>query len=57
LRNEKKSVKKKLEQLTNKEASINKETLNEPMELEKSLDIKIQVMEKETNTDLVNITT
>jgi hypothetical protein len=32
--------------LTNKEALISKETMTKPMELEKSLDIKIQVVDK-----------
>jgi hypothetical protein len=47
----------KLEQLTNNEALISKETMIDPIELEKSLDVKIQVMEKGTNIDPINITT
>jgi DNA repair exonuclease SbcCD ATPase subunit len=57
LKNDKKSLQNKLEQLTKKEALINKETMTEPMELEKSPDVKIQVVEKGTNTDPINITT
>jgi hypothetical protein len=57
LKNDKKLLQNKLEQLTRKEASINKETMIKPMELEKSSDVKIQVVEKGTNTDPINITT
>jgi hypothetical protein len=46
LKNDKKLLQNKLEQLTKKEASINKVTMIKLVELEKSPDIKIQVMEK-----------
>jgi hypothetical protein len=31
--------------------------MTEPMELEKSLDVKIPILDKGINTDLVNLTT
>ena len=52
-----KSLQNELEKTTKKEASINKETMTEPMELEKSSDLKIQVIEKGINTYPINITT
>ena len=48
---------KKLEKLTKKEALINKETMNGPMELYQLLNIKTQSMNKGTNTNLANTTT
>jgi hypothetical protein len=42
---------------TREEVSINKETMIESMELEKSSDVKIQVVEKGINTYPINITT
>jgi hypothetical protein len=55
--NDKKLLHNKLEQLTKKEELIKKETMTQPMELKKSPDIKIQFVEKGTNTNPINITT
>lgn len=46
LKKDKKSLHGKSEQLTNKEALINKDTMTDPIELDKYLAVKIQVMEK-----------
>jgi len=46
-----------LQQLTSKEALINKGTKANLIELEKSLDVKTQVVEKGTNTDPIDIIT
>jgi hypothetical protein len=43
--------------LTNKEALISKETMTNPIELDKSFNVKIKVVEKGTNTDPIDITT
>ena len=51
LNNDKNSLQERLEKFTNKEALTN------PIELEKSLDVKIQIVEKGTNTNPINITT
>jgi predicted nuclease with TOPRIM domain len=56
LKNDKNSLQGKLEQLTNKEALINKETMTNLIELEKSFGVKIEVMEKQTNIDPIDIT-
>jgi predicted RNase H-like nuclease (RuvC/YqgF family) len=46
MKNEKRSYKEKLEQLTSEEAMIDKETMTEPVEIEKLLVKKIQISEK-----------
>jgi hypothetical protein len=53
LKNEKRSHKEKLEQLTSKEAMTDKETMTEPVEIEKLPVKKIQTSEKGTKIDLV----
>jgi hypothetical protein len=53
LKNEKRSHKEKLEQLTSKEAMTNKETMTEPVEIEMLPVKKIQTSEKGTKIDLV----
>jgi hypothetical protein len=57
LKSDKKSLQNKLEQLINKESLVDKETMTEPMELEKSSDVKIPIVDKGINTDPVNLTT
>jgi chromosome segregation ATPase len=57
LKSDKKSLQNKLEQLINKESLVDKETMTEPMELEKSLNIKIPIMDKGINSDPINLTT
>jgi hypothetical protein len=57
LKSDKKSLKNKLEQLINKESLVDKDTIIEPMELEKSSDVKISIVDKGINTYLVNLTT
>jgi hypothetical protein len=53
LKNEKRSHKEKLEQLTSKEAMTDKETMTEPVEIEKLPVKEIQTLEKGTKIDLV----
>ena len=55
LKSEKKSQQDMLEQLTNKESTINKETMTNPIEIEKLSHAKIQTFEKGTNTDPIDI--
>jgi hypothetical protein len=57
LKSDKKSLQNKLDQLINKESLVDKETMIEPMELEKSSDVNIPIMDKGINTDPVNLTT
>lgn len=56
-KNDKKSLQNKLEWLTMKETSINRETMIETMELEKSSEVKFLLIEKWTNVDPLKITT
>jgi hypothetical protein len=56
LKNGKKLQQETLKQLTSKESLIDKETIIGPIEIEKSLDVKIQTMEKGTNTNPIDIT-
>jgi len=46
-----------LKQLTNKKSLIDKEKMIYPIEIKKSLAVKIQVVEKGTNTSLVEVKT
>jgi hypothetical protein len=50
-------VQDKLEKLINKELLVDKETMTEPMELHKSSNGKSMMVDKEINTELVNLTT
>jgi seryl-tRNA synthetase len=56
LKSDKKSLQNKLEQLINKESLVDKETMTEPMELKKSSNVKIPILDKVINTDPVNLT-
>ena len=49
-------VQDKLEQLINKESLVDKETITEPMELHKSSNGKILMVDKAINTNTVNLT-
>jgi len=57
LKGEKKSQQETLKQLTNKKSLIDKERISEPIEIKKSSTIQIQVAEKGTNTNLVQVRT
>ena len=57
LKSDKKSLQNKLEQLINKESLVDKETITEHMELEKSSNGKNLMVYKWINTDPVNLTT
>jgi hypothetical protein len=57
LKSDKKSLQNKLEQLIDKESLVDKGTTTKTMELEKSLNTKIPIMDKGINSDLVNLTT
>jgi hypothetical protein len=57
LKGKKKSQQETLKQLTNKKSLIDKETMSDPIEIKKSSAVKIQVAEKGTNIDPINITT
>jgi hypothetical protein len=57
LKNEKKTQKEKLEQFASKEAMTSEETMPKPIEIEKSSNVKIPIVDKKINTDLVNLTT
>ena len=57
LKSDNKSLENMLEQLINNEALVDKETINEPMELEKYSDVKLSIVDKGINTDAVNLTT
>jgi hypothetical protein len=50
-------VQDKLEQLINKESLVDKETMTEPMELQKSSNGKNMMVDKEINTNPFNLTT
>lgn len=53
LKNEMKTQQKKLEQLVNEESLIDKETIMDPVELEKFLEVKVQTIDKEIVTDVI----
>jgi hypothetical protein len=57
IKSDKKTVQDKLEQLINKESLVDKETMTEPMELQKSSNGKNLMVDKAINTDPVNLTT
>jgi hypothetical protein len=57
LKSDKKSLQNKLDQLINKESLVNKETVIEPMELEKYSDVNNTIVDKGINTEIVNLTT
>ena len=58
LKNDKKSLQKKVEKLTNAESKVDKETINETIEIVTSSDVQIQTLEKGTNTNPIeNFTT
>jgi hypothetical protein len=57
IKSDKKMVEDKLEQLINKESLVDKETMTEPMELQKSSNRKNLMVDKAINTDPVNLTT
>ena len=57
LKSDKKSLHNKLDQLINKESLVDKETMTEPMELGKSSDVNITIMDKGVNTESINLTT
>jgi hypothetical protein len=57
IKSDKKTVEDKLEQLINKESLVDKETMTEPMELQKSSNGKNLMVDKAINTDPVNLTT
>jgi hypothetical protein len=46
----------KLDQLINKGSLVDKETMIEPMELENSSNVNIQIRDKGINTDPANLT-
>jgi hypothetical protein len=50
-------VQDKLEQLTNNESLVDKETMTEPMEIEKYSNEKNQIMDNGINTNPINLTT
>jgi hypothetical protein len=56
IKSDKKTVEDKLEQLINKESLVDKETMTEPMELQKSSNGKNLMVDKAINTDPVNLT-
>ena len=55
-KSDKKMVQDKLEQLTNKESLVDKETMTGPMEIEKYSNEKNMIMDRGINTDPVNLT-
>jgi hypothetical protein len=57
IKSDKNIVHDKLEQLTNKESLVDKETMIEPMEIEKYSNEKNFIMDKGINTNPVNLTT
>jgi hypothetical protein len=57
LKGEKKSQQETLRKLTSKESLIDKETMTDPIEVEKSSTVKTQVVEKGTNIDPIHVTT
>jgi hypothetical protein len=48
-----KTQQKKLEQLVNEESLIDKETIMDPVELEKFPEVKVQTIDKEIVTDVI----
>jgi hypothetical protein len=57
IKSDKKTIQDKLEQLINKEPLVDKETMTEPMELQKSSNGKNMMVDKAINTNPVNLTT
>jgi hypothetical protein len=56
IKSNKKMLQEKLEKLTNKESLVDKETMIEPRELQKSSNGKNMMVDKAINTDPVNLT-
>ena len=54
-KNDKKSLQGKLDQLTNKEPTIDEKTMANPIEIKKSLNVKIETMEEGINSYLIEI--
>ena len=56
IKSDKKTIEDKLEQLINKESLVDKETMTEPMELQKSSNGKNLMVDKTINIDPINLT-